>query len=614
MFGNFIYFIVAVLVYATYMPPDQAYFPPDQTLFMFVAFTLAYAAICRFRFRQLIRRQPTDGTALEALTRSMALLALVVFALDIYALNLPGLVRRAAVFTTIPTLEAIVFLCLFAAHLAWMWTCAYPLERLYDHSRKSLRAYIGSQIRFSLPVTLPWLMISAMADIIYLLPFDGPRQFLDSLVGQICYFMFFLVGIAVFGPVLIKRVWNCRRLEPGHVRSRIDMLCRRARMPYADILYWPLFGDRMITAGVMGLLGRFRFILVTRGLLDWLNTEEIDAVIAHEISHIKYRHLMYYLLFFIGYFMLAYALVDAMLLALIYTAPVDLFSRPNGTPPTALISVAVSALTILLFVCYFRFVFGYFMRNFERQADLGVYSLFPNGRALISTLQKIAHISGVSADKPNWHHFSIRQRIDYIRQCEADPGAIARHHRKINRAMALFVLALIAMATLGYQLHFGPAGKRLDNYVLEKVITRQMQSDPDNSDLYTALADIHFNRKHYRAAIDAYGRAIAIDNRNATALNNLAWLLATCADASYRNPPRALELARQAAQIDDAVHILDTLAEALFINRHIAEAIAVETRAWQAAPPAEKAYFRKQIERFRAQRQADRPLNIDDAI
>ena len=43
----------------------------------------------------------------------------------------------------------------------------------------------------------------------------------------------------------------------------------------------------MITAAVMGLIKKFRYILVTQGLLQMLEPEEIDAVIAHEIGHVK---------------------------------------------------------------------------------------------------------------------------------------------------------------------------------------------------------------------------------------------------------------------------------------------------------------------------------------
>ena len=74
------------------------------------------------------------------------------------------------------------------------------------------------------------------------------------------------------------------------MRSRIENLCQKANFQYADILYWPIFGGRMITAGVMGLMKKFRYILVTKALFHSLEPEEIDAVIAHEIGHIKKKH------------------------------------------------------------------------------------------------------------------------------------------------------------------------------------------------------------------------------------------------------------------------------------------------------------------------------------
>ena len=85
-------------------------------------------------------------------------------------------------------------------------------------------------------------------------------------------------------------------------------------MSYADILYWPIFGGRMVTAGVMGLISRFRYILITNALFQVLNADEIDAVIAHEIGHIKKRHLLFYLLFFAGYMLLSYATFNAIYL------------------------------------------------------------------------------------------------------------------------------------------------------------------------------------------------------------------------------------------------------------------------------------------------------------
>ena len=105
-------------------------------------------------------------------------------------------------------------------------------------------------------------------------------------------------------------------------------------MSYADILYWPIFGGRMITAGVMGLVGRFRYILVTESLLRVLRPEEVDTVIAHEIGHVKKRHLLFYLFFFIGYMLIAYATFDLIVYLIIFAEPVYRFIFTTGVNRT----------------------------------------------------------------------------------------------------------------------------------------------------------------------------------------------------------------------------------------------------------------------------------------
>ena len=99
-------------------------------------------------------------------------------------------------------------------------------------------------------LSLPLFFLSLAADLIYVLPFDAPRAFLNSTTGQILYFLFFLFVIAVFGPALIQYFWGCRPLEPGDARIRIEDLCRRAGVSYREIMKWPLFGGGMIAAGV----------------------------------------------------------------------------------------------------------------------------------------------------------------------------------------------------------------------------------------------------------------------------------------------------------------------------------------------------------------------------
>jgi Zn-dependent protease with chaperone function len=391
-------------------------------------------------------------------------------------------------------------------------------------------------------------------------------------------------------------------LEAGYFRQRIDEICRRAGVRYADILYWPIFGGRMITAGVMGLVSRFRYILVTEALLRILSPQEIDAVIAHEVGHVKKHHMLFYLFFFIGYMVIAYATFDLIVYLIIFSEPIYRFVFTTGISRTTVTTGLLSMAIIINFLVYFRYIFGYFMRNFERQADAFVYRLQADAGPLISTFEKIVAVSGHSAEKPNWHHFSIRQRVNFLKRCQADRACIRRHDRKVRTSIAVYALVMILVGVIGYQLNFGKAGKQLSDKFFETAILNEIARDGAGSaGLFGMLGDLYFGRGSFEQAVPAYLRALELEPDNAIVLNNYAWLLATCDDLTYRDPQQALQLARRAAAVEQSPHIMDTLAESLFINGHIDDAIDIAKTAVTLAK-TNRAYYNGQLEKFQAAR------------
>jgi hypothetical protein len=84
--------------------------------------------------------------------------------------------------------------------------------------------------------------------------------------------------------------------------------------------------------------------------------------------------------------------------------------------------------------------------------------------------------------------------------------------------------------------------------------------------------------------------------------NNLAWMLATCADARLRDGCRAVALARKACQGTDWKHpyCLGTLGAALAENGAFEEAIHWQTQALDLYPEEEKPAGRARLEQYRA--------------
>jgi len=602
VFGQFFLFVVVLLIYTSYRPPET---PPLDTLEavgLFAASLIGFAAAGKWSFRRLafhlLRLDPFRGDdLLQRHQTRWEITAVLLFALDIWALHLPAFTQRWAPFRVFPTLEAVLFLAVFLLHLIRVWIWVHSIQRKIFGNPLELRDFLKSQMFFGIPVYLPWLALSFAMDILSALPFEQPAKWLQSPPGQTTMFFIFLTGAGIFGPFLIQKAWRCTPLESGWMRDRIERLCRKAGFTYAEILYWPIYGGKMITAGVMGLVKRFRYLLVTEALLEQLLPEEIDAVIAHEIGHIKKKHLLFYLLFFAGYLLISYALFDVLLYVLLYIRA--FFDLPGivGTDPVGRLSTISTVCSIALFLVYFRYGFGFFMRNFERQADAYVYNLFESARPLISTLRKIALFSYQPIDKPNWHHFSIAERIAFLARCEADHSWIRRHDRKIRFGLACYFLVLLAFGSLAYSLNFGDTGKRLNQHMIEHILVKEIERNPDDARLQAFLGDVLQSRKAYGQAKEAYEKAIALAPENAAALNNLAWMLATCEDRRYFDPKTAVALAERAVRIQDTPQFLDTLAEAYYAAGNTEEAVAAGKRALQLAT-GDRRYFEAQLRKF----------------
>jgi Zn-dependent protease with chaperone function len=603
MFGNFLYFIVVLLIYSTYQPSEDTGISPGEAMSFFTGLVFVFYWITRYFFKKL-EKEISSGTVFNAdqkfdtiITRQ-SIMAVVVFSINIYVLGLPSFFTGITVFREIPTLLALCFIALFIFYLCIIWESAFASQRSIHRNTMSMKEYIRSNISFSIPVLIPWTLLSGIADIINLLPFEFPKTILASPAGQTGYFLVFLLVLVFFAPVLIQRFWGCKPLADGIFRTRIESFLKNADLEYADILHWPLFGGKMITAGVMGIVKKFRYILVTPALLRYLSPEELDAVMAHETGHVKKHHLIFYLFFFVGFMLLSYSVFNLIVYALLYFEP--LYHMTFGSDPTGtgIFPQVFSIIDIAIFIIYFRFIFGYFMRNFERQADIFVYELMDDAAPLISSLDKIGAVGRHSPDKPNWHHFGINQRIGYLKKCEADRSWIERHNRKVKKSILIYACAMVLMGGIGYNLNYGEAGKKLSKHFYETVITREIEKTPDNPILYRELGDYYYIAvKDFSKAIEAYEKSIILDPNNPETLNNMAWLYATCEDDYFRNPERALALAKRAADLKKAPHILDTLAESYFVNRQYEMAVETEQRALEIAG-RDRALYRKQLEKF----------------
>lgn len=272
----------------------------------------------------------------------------------------------------------------------------------------------------------------------------------DAILGT------FSIGVLLITPMLLRYVWDTEPLPEGPLRERFVRTCARIGLRYREILVWHTHGMN-VNAAVMGFIPPLRYILVSDGLLETMNEEEIEAVFGHEAGHVHHWHLPYF-----GAFAATSMYVSGGAMILLE------WSR-LVTDIGLLQLVGMSAL-----LAVWLFGFGWLSRRFERQADLfGVRCVTPDvercldwcpvhGRTSADglcvtatnlfgkTLGKIASLNGIPRSAPSWRHGSIESRCRLLESLASDAQSLRAFDRRLYRIKTvLFMTTMLGTLAAG---------------------------------------------------------------------------------------------------------------------------------------------------------------------
>ena len=116
-------------------------------------------------------------------------------------------------------------------------------------------------------------------------------------------------------------------------------------------------------------------------------------------------------------------------------------------------------------------------------------------------------------------------------------------------------------------------------------LQRALAIQSNHAAAHSYLAQALFRMGRTQEAIDHYEAARAIQPGDASTLKNLAWILATCPQAYFRNGVRAVELGEQADRLSGSSNpsILGTLAAAYAETQLFDEALSTARKALHLA-------------------------------
>lgn len=321
------------------------------------------------------------------------------------------------------------------------------VTRLANHEirreEESYRArFLLLQSKMALIPLAPVLFYVTLADLFEYAPIEV-RLLAVSLPWLGYLVPLCLVVVAyMFAPKLLHLLWRTRRLNDPEMNARVAAIAERYGARYRQISVWYTGGVRIANAAVAGLIPRTREIFVTDWLLHRLDDDEVEGVLAHELGHIKHRHLWVYLLFSFSYFG-TYVLVFGALRTLL---------------PAVLTRGVVGPILLVasFFYLYFVLLLGFVSRRLERQADLFAVRTIRDAAAFPRALGKLATLHSLPMRVRRifeWTrtHPSIQRRIDFANRAIAGEPEELRYGRTLGITRVL-AAAVPVIAVLLYVL------------------------------------------------------------------------------------------------------------------------------------------------------------------
>lgn len=432
MFINLL-FIILVVILTSYIPdnsfniawpisPGEAFWY-GLGLYGFILFALCMQ---NYFFRNTLKKH-TDRMLIWANIQLLAFLVCYYFVLGAFR-----------VFQQIPLVgqtETIVVLTTFLFYFGGL---------VVFHRSASSTAQLSKswqELYLLIPFLIPLTVLSIISDI---LKVYDEKHYFDDIQGLFILTLIllsFLIGNLIFLPFCMQKVWRCQLLPNSPLKTRLEALCKIANFKHGGLKIWTIL-DQSITAAILGTFSRFRYVIFTPRLLQETSIDEVEAILAHEIGHNYRKHLLLLPLILAGVPITLESFLT------FFSPSINQFFHmeqqlypSNWWPILYLLAMLIPGLVLI--ALYIRYVFGLFSRLFERQADLHVFSLHISPKHLISALNYIGTATGNIHNKPNWHHYSIQQRIDFLEQAERQPEIIDEHHLKVKRYLWLYLFILL---------------------------------------------------------------------------------------------------------------------------------------------------------------------------
>lgn len=218
-----------------------------------------------------------------------------------------------------------------------------------------------------------------------------------KLIPNVCIMIGIWFGISYFFHTkMIQRATRSRplnRYENMRVYNLTENLCMRVGMQMPRLY---IIESDALNAFASGINEKSFSVTLTRGIIEALDDDELEGVIAHELTHIRNRdvRLLIVTIVFVGIF----TTIANIALRLVLHSSNLMNSRSSsrsGGKAEAIMMAIFLAMTLVMIVSYVVYFLSMLFklalsRSREYMADAGAVELTRNSLALASALRKIS--------------------------------------------------------------------------------------------------------------------------------------------------------------------------------------------------------------------------------
>ncbi len=237
--------------------------------------------------------------------------------------------------------------------------------------------------------------------------------FLIFLVFLLCQYTLLTSLFGCVTPFAMSWIWKGKPLADDTLRQRLQQLAEKAGINYRDIVLLQTKSSKLANAWVAGILSKWRSVFVTDHLLEHLSSNEIETIFAHELGHLKHKHLLKQVAWIVLGFGGQLALIRLSLF---------LFSFFTGIPAWLywLLFASVNFGVILLLV---QFGLMQFWRRMEFEADAYAVELTQQPSVFLQALRKLIELNDAPEDLNKFNemlstHPNFKARADAIEKLQ----------------------------------------------------------------------------------------------------------------------------------------------------------------------------------------------------